>query len=141
MMKQIWILLIFVFSNIFAKETQNPLGGESQKNIKVTNKIKPKMLEYHFLKINYSPDIFKLKVNNCQLNPNSSITIPSNQKTMTVRYDYSFANGWRTGAKEITFELDPKSTECNLEFSWDNEWRIVASGATPKKVIRSKYQG
>ncbi len=42
--------------------------------------------------------------------------------------------------KEITFELDPKSKTCDLEFSWDNEWRVIASGAKPKKVKRVKYQ-
>jgi hypothetical protein len=133
MMKQLWVLLIGVAS-IFSQELTI-----NQQNIKITNKIKPKMLEYQLLKMSYSPDIFKLKINNHELKPNSSLCVPCDQKTMIVRYDYSFANGWRTGAKEITFELDPKSTECNLEFSWNNEWRIVASGAKPKKVKRVKY--
>jgi hypothetical protein len=133
-MKRILILLICV-SSICAREAQ-----KKQQNIKIINKIKPKMLEYQLLKMSCAPDIFKLKVNNTELKPNSSVNVPSNQKTMTVRYDYSFANGWRSGAKEIIFELDPKSTECNLEFSWNNEWRIVASNAKPKKVTRVKYQ-
>ena len=133
-MKQFWALL-WCISSIFAHKSQ-----ENQlQDIKITNKIKPKMLEYQFLKISYSPDIFKLKVNDAELKPNSSMSLPGNQKTMTVRYDYSFANGWRTGAKEIVFELDSQNSDCDLEFSWDNEWRVVASGAKPKQVKRVKF--
>ena len=108
--------------------------------IVIRNNIKPKMLEYTFLKIGYSPDSFSLKVNGTQVLPGSSIGLASNKKTMTVRYDYSFAKGWRTGAKEIIFELDPKNKECDLEFSWYNQWRVVASGAKAQKVKRVKYQ-
>ncbi len=67
--------------------------------IQIRNHIKPKMLEYTFLKTGYCPDSFKLTVNGLEVKQDSSIAIPSNQKTMTVRYDYSFARGWRTGAK------------------------------------------
>ena len=59
---------------------------------------------------------------------------------MIVRYGYSFYNGWYTGAKEIIFDLDPEKKEYNLNFSWDNEWRVNrASGAQPIRVKRLKY--
>ncbi len=120
-----------------------PVAALSQQEcpttISIHNKIKPKMLEYTFLKVGYSPDSFKLKVNGNEVKPGSSISVPNNQKMLIVRYDYSFAKGWRTGAKEITFELNPKNKDCDLEFSWNNEWRVMASGAKPQKVKRVKY--
>lgn len=110
------------------------------KEILIRNTIKPKMLEYTFLKIGYSPDSFTLKVNDKELKAGHSMSLPADKQTVRIRYDYSFAKGWRTGAKEITFELDKQKKEYDLEFSWHNQWRVIAGGATPQRVERLKYR-
>ncbi len=135
MMKHVlrW-LIVSIPCSLFAVDAQKA------SEILVRNSIKPKMLEYMFFKTGYSPDSFKLSVNGKEIKPGSSIAVAADQKNLTVRYDYSFAKGWRTGAKEIIFELDANNKEYNLEFSWNNEWRVIAAGATPKKVKRVKYQ-
>ncbi len=68
------------------------------------------------------------------------IELPPDQSKVTIRYDYSFAGGWRTGAKEIVFELNPSKKKYNLNFSWHDKWRILAAGASPKDVKRMRYK-
>jgi hypothetical protein len=138
-MKQFWFLLIG--ASALCARTEDAGHPKTLTTIRVTNAIKPHMLEYTFLKIGYSPDQFSVKVNDHELKTGSSLEIPADQKTVRVRYDFSFAKGWRTGAKEIVFELGPDQKEYNLEFSWHNNWRIIAQGAKPQKVKRLKFNG
>src|SRR5437588_751670 len=119
-MKQFWFLLIAA-SSLFASN-EEAIHQKIPNTIRVTNTIKPHMLEYTFLKIGYSPDQFSLKVNDQELKSGSSLEIPADEKIVRVRYDFSFAKGWRTGAKEVFFELGKDQKECNLEFSWHNNW-------------------
>lgn len=102
----------------------------------VKNCIQPEMLKYW----SYTPDIFTLSVNGQALKPGASLKVPLQENNMVVRYDYSFAKGFRTGAKEVTFKLDSTNAQCDLKFSWDNEFRIIASSGKPQKVKRLKFK-
>lgn len=124
-MKRLLITLVAISVNMCADP--GPQG------IIIRNAITPQMMQYTFFKTHYMPDFFKLSVNGNELKPGSSLEIPQGDKNITVRYDFSFANGWRTGAREITLNLDAQKSEYNLEFCWNNEWRINAWGAKPQK--------
>lgn len=136
-MKHFWLILIGS-SSLFANN-EDAIHTKTLNTFRVTNTIKPKMLEYTFFKIGYSPDQFNIKVNDQEVKSGSSIEIPAGEKTLRIRYDFSFAKGWRTGAKEIIFELAQDQKEYNLEFSWYDQWRIIAQGAKPQKVKHLKY--
>lgn len=112
--------------------------AQPEPDLTIINTIKPDMLKYSFLGASYSPDSFELRVQGKPLKPGQSLSIPK-QKKLAVRYDYSFAKGMHTGAKEIEFDLEPQTTQLELTFSWDNKWRICALGAKPQKAKILKY--
>ena len=128
------LILIFFSSLSMAAIALTP-KHEKNHPITITNNIQPKMLKYW----SYSPDIFTLKINGQLVKPGHSVSIPAESNSMNVRYDYSFAKGFRTGAKEITFEIDPAQKEYDLKFSWHNESRVIATGAKPQKVKKLKF--
>lgn len=132
-MKQLYTIMLLVSMTFLARSSSD--------QIMVLNAIKPQMLEYKYkiLRKTFCPETFALKVNGKPLNPGDSLVLSNTDKTMVVRYDYSFYNGWYTGAKEIIFDLSPEKKEYNINFSWDNEWRVIASGAQPIRVKRLKY--
>jgi hypothetical protein len=107
------------------------------RSIKVTNCIKPAMLKYW----SYTPDTFSLKVNGTPLAPGTSCTIPLAQNSIKLRYDYSFAKGFRSGAKEMIVEVEPNKKELDISFSWNNEHRIIAPGIKINKdsIKRLKF--
>lgn len=135
-MKRLYILLCssLAFNCNATVEKSNLI-----RSIMVHNNIKPEMLEYSLLKMKYTPDSFSLKANGTLIKPGTSLPIPTEGNTLIIRYDYSFAKGWRTGAKEIVFELEKDTSECDVQFSWNNQWRIIAGGAQPQKVKRMKF--
>ncbi len=102
-------------------------------HIRITNTIKPQMLKYKFNRwISYSPDSFEVTVNGKSIKPGESITVPQD-KELPIRYGYSFAKGFRTGTKEVTFKFDTQAKESELTFSWDDKHRLNASNARVSK--------
>ena len=142
-MKRLLPLIIVASSISLSLSSLAPKPFPSSQHVTVTNSIKPEMLEYKFqnfwIKKVFRPDLFTLKVNGKLLPPGSSLSLPVDNNSLTVRYDYSFANGFRTGAKEIMFTLTPSQKKYELGFSWDNEWRVNATGAKPQHAKRLKY--
>lgn len=116
------------------------LGGNSQTHFTIINGITKKMTGYEFWGTTYYPDRLAISLNGKPIEEGTSIEIPDNSKTITVRYDYSFAKGFRKGAKEICFELCPEKKSYLLNFSWYNQDRITAEGAKLKEVKRDKYR-
>lgn len=106
----------------------------------ITNNITKDMTGYEFWKTKYYPDQLSISINGKPFESGTSVTIPDTQTTMTVRYDYSFAKGFKTGAKEIVFELSPHKKSYALSFSWYDKWRITADGANPKEMKRVCYK-
>lgn len=138
-MKQIQIFFwLACNAAILSCEGLPPLSSQEnyQKNIqtiKINNKIESKMLKYW----TYFPDRFALKVNGTTIQSGSSLSIPLNNNKLTVRYDYSFANGFRAGAKEITFEItNPQKKEYDIHFSWNDKYRVIVDGAKPCKTVK-----
>lgn len=106
----------------------------------ITNNITKEMTGYEFWKITYYPDRLAISVNEKLIETGHSIEIPEDKKIVKIRYDYSFAKGFRTGAKEITFELSPEKRSYDLSFSWHDTWRIIAEGAIAKEAKRMRYK-
>ena len=124
------ILILIIYLPLAAREnTKIPDPAPNPKFRTVKNCIEPRMLKYW----SYTPEIFTLKVNGQPLKPGAFLQVPLEKNTMVVRYDYSFANGFRKGAKEVTFEVDSAKNECDLKFSWDDESRVILLGQNLKK--------
>lgn len=115
-------------------------SASSQSHYTITNGITKKMTGYEFWGITYYPDHLHVSINGKPMETNTSIEIPQHEKTMTVRYDYSFAKGFRKGAKEMRFELSPEKKAYLLNFSWYNNDRIFAEGAKLQEVKRVRYK-
>lgn len=111
-----------------------------QNNYIITNGITKDMTGYEFWQTKYYPDRLTISINGKPMEPGAKIEIPGTEKVMTVRYDYSFAKGFRTGAKEILFELCPTKKSYALSFSWYNQWRVALEGAQPKEMKRVRYK-
>lgn len=131
-MKQ-WTGLFLLLSTIAAH-------GSLNRPITITNNITKEMTGYEFWKAKYYPDRLAISINGKILDTGCSIDIPETEKMVTIRYDYSFACGVRTGAKEITFELSPEKRSYDLNFSWHDTWRIIAEGAKAKEAKRMRYK-
>lgn len=131
-MKQ-WTGTLIIISSI-------AMHAHTQNHYTITNGITKKMTGYEFWGITYYPDRLAISLNGKPLQEGNSIEIPNTQKTVTVRYDYSFAKGFRKGAKEMCFELSPERKAYLLNFSWYNTNRITAEGAKLKDVKRDRYK-
>ncbi|CAN5177897.1 hypothetical protein BH09DEP1_BH09DEP1_7400 [soil metagenome] len=116
------------------------MHAQTQNQYTIKNSITKKMTGYEFLKITYHPEDFQISVNGKALEPGATLTVPTTEKKLTVRYDYSFYRGWRTGAKEVTLELSSDKQAYDLNFSWHDKWRIMAEGAQAKEVKKLKYK-
>ncbi len=134
-MRQILFCSIMLAScAIKSVEFDSKITDQNNK-ITVKNIIKPEMLSYFC----YKPDFFCLAVNGKKVEPGSSIALSNNQNQLTIRYDYSFAKGFRTGAKEITFELNSDKKEYEVMFSWKNKDRIIMPGGIAKVIKRLEF--
>lgn len=114
--------------------------AHTTKPFTITNGITKEMTGYEFWKTKYYPDSLAISINGRPVEIGSSVEIAQNDKTVTVRYDYSFAKGFRKGAKEMLFELNPDKKEYLLNFSWYHDDRITAEGAKLKEVKRVRYK-
>lgn len=99
-------------------------------SITITNNIQPSMLTYKHWTGKYNPDSFKVFVNDAEIAQGSSIKIPSETKTVNLKFDYSFVNGKRTGNKTVAYKLNENSTQAHITFSWDDENKIILDNGT-----------
>lgn len=129
-----------LWTGTFLLITSMALDATTQNHYTITNGITKEMAGYEFWKTKYYPDRLAVSVNGKAIDSGTSLEIPTSDKTVSVRYDYSFAGGWRTGAKEVLLELSPGIKSYCLNFSWHDKWRIKAEGAQPKEAKRLRYK-
>ncbi len=104
------------------------------RTIKVNNKITQKMIAYSKGFMQYTPD-FTLTINNVPIKQGNQQQIVIENNCITVGYTYNFVNGYKKGSKEIEFMVPVTEDELDITFSWQDDWRVVISGAQPHKVI------
>jgi hypothetical protein len=104
---------------------------ESQPScITINNNIQPGMLTYKHWTGKYNPDSFKVFVNNTEVAQGTSLDLPSETKTVDLKFDYSFVNGKRAGSKTVSYKLNENSTQGNITFSWDDDNKIIIDNGT-----------
>ncbi|MDP3889205.1 MAG: hypothetical protein Q8Q25_01525 [bacterium] len=110
--------------------TQTPY----QRIVTIKNEITEKMIGYKHWSGTYKPSTFVLKINDIRIDPGTEKAIAVTDDVLNVRYDYSFKNGYHTGAKKVTFELDKKTKIASVTFSWKNKWHVIIDTAIPKSI-------
>ena len=48
-------------------------------------------------------------------------------------------NGYRQGAKKVTFELESNTKTANITFSWKDKWHVAIDTAKPKSIEEAPF--
>jgi len=127
-------------------ETHCPQSSKQQttspqtQTVTVKNNIKPAMLAYKHWTGEYKPDIFTLSINGQIIEQDKEYKVLASDNTLEVRYDYSFANGFRKGAKIVKFQIEKNNNNLTLTFSWDNEWHVIMDHTTPLEAKKVPFK-
>jgi len=97
----------------------------ANRTITIHNGIEKKMLGYKKFGTHY-PTSFKLLVGSTVIEQNSSTTALIKNNELVVQYNFEFMNGYRKGAKEVTFTLKPETESISLGFNWKGSPRLYA---------------
>ncbi len=114
------------------KPTKQTVSNKKTKNTLLTfyNAIEKNNLGYKHWTGTYYPNTFALRVNNILLEQNKKTVVPVTDNTCTVRIDYSFVNGRRTGGIVATYKFDTNIPIHICTFtSWHDDERLVISDA------------
>jgi hypothetical protein len=108
------------------------------KTITIKNDITPDMISYKHWSGTYEPS-FTLSVNGKKIGQGEQEKIIVKDNQFDVRYDYSFANGFRKGANIVSCQLDHDADKVDITFSWKDDWRIQSKQAQPQKTENTAY--
>lgn len=128
-------------SHAFTQDSQTKNAQNKQtRTIVVKNGITRKMLGYSHWTGTYRPTTFVIDIDGNPLGQNEeqSVTIKNNR--LTVSYRYSFMKGYRTGARNITFIVDPEATTVTLTFAWKDKWHILCDNASPESAEEIEFK-
>ena len=112
-----------------ASATQQESSTE-QSSITITNAIESSMLAYKHWTGTYSPEKFTITIDGTIIAQGEHYKFPVSQSTVQIRYDYSFMNGMRTGAKIVSYQLHENITATELTFSWKESCKVLLESAT-----------
>lgn len=116
-------------------ELSQPIDNQKKhRTITVRNKVTKKMITYTKGFMQYTPD-FVISINDVPINEGTQETITINNDCLTASYSYNFMNGYKKGTKVIEFTVPSSKQELDVTFSWQDDWRLIISGAEPSKVI------
>lgn len=136
---QVHYLVFFGFITLFIPSSINSLTNilKIKNNISKKDTSKTKFFMRHY------PKEFTIKVNGKTVPSHEATEITIPDKKFNIQYSYVWQAPWGniTGTKQVNFQLiDTDTKEIELDFSsWDDEYRIKATGAKPTgvKVIES----
>lgn len=109
----------------------NPLA--STRSIAIHTHISEKSLEYSHWSGTYTPK-FCIHVNNTSVPLTGNTTCAIAGEHVTIRFDYTFMNGYRKGAKEVTYRIMPHTNKLEISFDWNSKWRIIVNNAEPIEI-------
>ena len=108
--------------------------------VTVKNNIKPDMLAYKHWTGTYEPSIFTVSINGQTIEQDKEYKVLASDNTLEVRYDYSFANGFKKEAKIVKFQIETNSNDLNLTFSWNDEWHVIMDHTTPLEAKKVPFK-
>ena len=107
------------------------LSHTPSRSIVIKNEISRSSQGKSYLGMHYLPTAFSISVNKQEIEHGAKKEISIKDDIITVCYEYEFKDGKVKGAKEVMFRLDPKQKQHTITFSWDDQWRLALSDATP----------
>lgn len=123
-----------------SETTQKEHHKPTNKTIIVKNNITTDMLTYKHWTGTHEP-FFILTVNGKKIEQGKQEEITVKDNNLEVRYDYSFANGFRKGATIVSCNVKKNTKKVDITFSWDDEWHIKTDNAQPQKVEENTFSG
>lgn len=128
-MKQ-WTRILLLLSSM-------GIHAQTQNQYTITNGITKEMTGYDLKITTYYPKQFSIFIDDKPLEAGATVGIPDNKKEVSIRYEYTFSEGWihRNGKKIVNLELSSEKKNYHLNFCWHNKWRIMAEGAKATSVI------
>ena len=126
--------------NITKKTRQDVIQEKKASNKKITvkNNITTEMLTYKHWTGAYKP-LFSLTVNGKKIEQGKEQEVPIKDDMIEIRYDYSFANGFKKGAKIIHCSIEKEVKNVDIFFSWDTKWHIKTEQAQPQKIETAAF--
>lgn len=116
------------------KEINDSTKSTRSTKIEVKNNITPEMLVYNHWSGSYKPTVFEITIVGNRVAQNAIIETEVVNDIITIRYDYSFMNGYKTGSREIQFLLQPGKKQYGLTFSWHAPMHLVLENAEIKQT-------
>lgn len=133
-------------SNIKTQKKIQPSAG-TQKHITITNTITDQMLTYKHWTGKYKPTTFNMIVDGTPIAPGEQLKINPKDKKLHIRYEYSFMNGYKTGAHEVVCLIKSNNIPLSIDFSWNGTHHLDIENATiisdekvpyPKKKVSKR---
>lgn len=112
------------------QSTEKKVAQAKDRTITVKNNIEKKMTGYKYIFKTYYPSEFKISFNGKELEQGTEAKITLKNNKLFARYIYNFPP-YKKGTKEIEFDIEPTAQEVDITFSWKDDWRVIASHATP----------
>jgi len=123
-----------------SKTTQKEHYKPINKTITIKNNITSDMLAYKHWTGTHEP-FFILTVNGKKIEQGKQEEITIKDNILEVRYDYSFANGFRKGATIVSCSIEKDAKKVAITFSWNDEWQIKTDNAQPQKAEKNTFSG
>ncbi len=123
-----------------SRTTQKEHPKPINKTITVKNNITTDMLTYKHWTGTHEP-FFILTVNGKKIEQGKQEKVTVKDNNLEIRYDYSFANGFRKGAQIISCCIEKDAKDVDITFSWNDEWHIKTKQAQPQKVEKNTFSG
>ncbi len=108
---------------------ENTKKSKLNQEITIHNNITPIMLKYKHWTGTYNPT-FTICVNNTKIEQGQTVTLPKTDKLLVIRYDYSFANGYKKGTHEVTCIVANNAKNVHITFDWTDANRIILENGT-----------
>lgn len=108
---------------------------QASRKVTLVNSIQKDSLAYKSIFGTFSPTTFIVSINGKEIKEKENQTIDAIDNKVTVRFDASFLNGYRTTARELTFEVAQGKSSYDVTFSWDLRHRI---GVKDGQLVRNK---
>ncbi|HEB41672.1 MAG TPA: hypothetical protein ENI08_01460 [Candidatus Dependentiae bacterium] len=123
-----------------SETTQKKHHKPINKTITVKNNITTDMITYKHWTGTHEP-FFILTVNGKKIEQGKQEEITVKDNRLEVRYDYSFANGFRKDTTIVSCNIEKNAKDVDITFSWDDEWHIKTDNAQPQKVEQNTFSG
>lgn len=138
------LAITFCIPLIYPLPQASPLTNHM---VKIKNNIDRKDAYKTKLFMRHYPEEFVVKVNGKEVKKNEETEIVIPDKKFSVEYSYIWSAPWGkiTGTKQVSYMLtntgaNPQTIELDFS-SWDDEYRIKASGAQPTGVTVIESSG